>query len=194
MIILPKDQSDPLVVGVGHHRVCYIDPEDNTKCIKVVYNPSKHASQEIRRELSYYRRLQRTLKDWSGIPKYYGEVETSLGKGYVYDRIMDFDGKPSQTMQERYKDLDKSGLKDEMMRLVEQLEDYLLKNHVVTMSLKPFNILCHRVSETEIVPVICDNIGSASFIPIEVVCPWFAKNREKKMIKRMLRSMSSSSE
>ena len=28
MIELPKEHSDPLVIGVGHHRVCYIHPQD----------------------------------------------------------------------------------------------------------------------------------------------------------------------
>lgn len=187
MIELPKDSSDPSVVGVGHHRICFIDPEDSHKCIKVIYSPSKHASEEVRREVAYYRRLQKSLKDWSGIPKYYGEVETNLGTGYVYDRIIDFDGKPSQTMQERYQDLKEPWQREEMTALVRRLEEYLTNNHIVTMSLKPFNILCHRISETEIEPVICDNIGTASFIPIELVCPWFARNREKRMIKKMIR-------
>ena len=189
MIELPKDSSDPSVVGVGHHHMCYIDPEDNSKCIKIIYNPSKHASEEVRREVSYYKRLQKSLKDWSGIPRYYGEVETNLGTGYVFDRTIDFDGKPSQTMQERYQDLKDPGQRKEMFALVKKLENYLTRNHVVTMSLKLFNILCHRVSETEIEPVICDNIGTASLIPIELVCPWFARNREKRMIKKMLRSV-----
>lgn len=103
----------------------------------------------------------------------------------VYDRIIDFDGKPSQTMQERYQDLKEPWQREEMTALVRKLEEYLTNNHIVTMSLKPFNILCHRISETEIEPVICDNIGTASFIPIELVCPWFARNREKRMIKKM---------
>lgn len=187
MIELPVDPSDPSVVGIGHHRMCYIDPEDISKCIKVIYNPSKHATQEVRRELAYYKRLQKSLKDWSGIPKYYGEVETNLGTGYVYDRTIDFDGKPSQTIQECYQDLKEPQQREEMLTLVKKLDDYLTKNHIVTMSLKPFNILCHRISETKIEPVICDNIGTASLIPIELVCPWFARNREKKMIKKMIR-------
>lgn len=187
MIELPVDPSDPSVVGIGHHRMCYIDPEDISKCIKVIYNPSKHATQEVRRELAYYKRLQKSLKDWSGIPKYYGEVKTNLGTGYVYDRTIDFDGKPSQTMQERYQDLKEPQQREEMLTLVKKLDDYLTKNHIVTMSLKPFNILCHRISETKIEPMICDNIGTASLIPIELVCPWFARNREKKMIKKMIR-------
>lgn len=80
----------------------------------------------------------------------------------------------------------------EMLALMKKLENYLTRNHVVTMSLKPFNILCHRVSETEIEPVICDNIGTASLVPIELFCPWFARNREKRMLKKMLKSVVSS--
>ena len=102
MIELPKDHSDPLVVGVGRHRVCYIHPEDPRKCIKVIYNPDPHAFQEIKREVAYYRRLEKYLKDWSGLPKFYGEVQTNLGRGFVYDRVIDFDGQPSKTIEQRY--------------------------------------------------------------------------------------------
>ena len=94
MIELPKDHCDPLVVGVGRHRACYIHPADTSKCIKVVHNPGEHAFQEIKRELAYYKHLESYLKDWSGLPRFYGEVETNLGRGFVYDRIVDFDGKP----------------------------------------------------------------------------------------------------
>ena len=55
---------------------------------------------EIRRELKYYAHLGRRLKDWSGIPRYHGTVETDCGTGYVYDVIADFDGKPSITLTE----------------------------------------------------------------------------------------------
>ncbi|MEA7614608.1 YrbL family protein, partial [Salmonella enterica subsp. enterica serovar Anatum] len=40
---------------------------------------------------------------------------------------------------------------------------YLLDNHIVTMSLKPQNILCQRISESEVVPVVCDNLGESTF-------------------------------
>ena len=33
MINLPENHSDPLVIGVGAHRACYIHPEDPHKCI-----------------------------------------------------------------------------------------------------------------------------------------------------------------
>ncbi len=185
MIELPKDQSDPLVVGVGHHRTCYIHPEDPSKCIKVVHNPCEHATEEINRELAYYKRLNKYLRDWRGIPKYYGTVETNLGTGYVYDRTVDFNGQPSQTMQDRYSGKQSPELKHELEKLVKDLEQYILDNRIVTMSIKPYNILCHRLSETEVFPVICDNLGTSAFIPIEVYCPWFCRKKQKRLFKRL---------
>ncbi|MDI5811314.1 YrbL family protein, partial [Salmonella enterica subsp. enterica serovar Anatum] len=44
---------------------------------------------------------------------------------------------------------------DGMRRLLKKLKRYLLDNHIVTMSLKPQNILCQRISESEVVPVVC---------------------------------------
>lgn len=180
VIELPEDRNDPLVVGVGHHRTCYIHPSDPTRCIKVIHNPCEHALQEIRRELSYYKRLDAKLRDWRGIPKYYGSIDTNLGQGYVYDRIVDYDGLPSQTLQQRYTPEKLPVLHDELEQLIADLKRYLWDNCVVTMSIKPYNILCHRISETEIFPVVCDNIGSALFIPMEIYCPWFCHRKQKR--------------
>ena len=154
MLILPKDHSDPLVIGVGHHRACSIHPQDASKCIKVIYNPSDRASQETQREISYYEHLEKYLKDWRGLPKYYGQVQTNLGLGYIYDRSVDFDGQPSQTMEQRYVKNSSSDQRSEMEKLIVDLKNYLRENHIVTMSLKPYNILCHRLSETSVFPVI----------------------------------------
>lgn len=73
--------------------------------------------------------------------------------------ITDFNGAPSITLTEfaaqcRYEE-DVAVLR----RLLKKLKRYLLDNHIVTMSLKPQNILCQRISESEVVPVVCDNLG-----------------------------------
>ena len=186
MIELPKDHSNPLVVGVGRHRACYIHPEDASKCIKVVHNPGEHAFQEIKRELAYYKHLESYLKDWSGLPRFYGEVETNLGRGFVYDRIVDFDGRPSQSIEQRYNQNYLNQLHEELSRLIDRLRRYLWDNRIVTMFIKPYNVLCHRISASEIVPVVCDNIGSASVFPIEYVCPWFCHKRQERQFKRFI--------
>ena len=89
-------------LGKGLHRTCYPHPEFPDRCIKVVHNFGKGGAKEIVREISYYEHLQTYLADWSGLPCYYGTVETDCGKGYIYDRIIDFDGQASRTLQATY--------------------------------------------------------------------------------------------
>ena len=182
MIHLPENHSDKLVIGVGAHRACYIHPEDHRKCIKVIYSQNDPiASKEIKRELAYYRHLNSYLKDWRGLTRYYGTVETNLGTGYVYDRIVDFDGKISQTIRDRYTLENLQNNWQELKEIVEKLEKYMWDNRIITMALKPHNVLCHRISENEIFPVICDNIGVATRIPVVLYCPWLCRRKQKKL-------------
>ena len=182
MIHLPENHSDELVIGVGAHRACYIHPEDHQKCIKVIYSHNDPiALKEIKRELAYYRHLNSYLKDWRGLTRYYGTVETNLGTGYVYDRIVDFDGKISQTIRDRYTLENLQNNWQELKEIVEKLEKYMWDNRIITMALKPHNVLCHRISENEIFPVICDNIGVATRIPVVLYCPWLCHRKQKKL-------------
>lgn len=185
MIYLPDSHTDELVLGVGAHRACYIHPKDPQKCIKVIYSQNDPiALKEIKRELAYYKHLNTYLTDWRGLTRYYGTVETNLGTGYVYDRIVDFDGGGSQTLKERYSQESLQNNWRELDDLVEKLKKYLWDNLIVTMALKPHNILCHRISETEIFPVICDNIGFAQRIPLVLYWPWFCHQKQKRLFKR----------
>ncbi|WP_252496645.1 YrbL family protein, partial [Escherichia coli] len=74
--------SEQSPLGTGRHRKCYAHPEDAQRCIKIVYHRGDGGDKEIRRELKYYAHLGRRLKDWSGIPRYHGTVETDCGTGY----------------------------------------------------------------------------------------------------------------
>ena len=90
----------PTPLGTGRHRKCYAHRDDTERWIKIVYHRGDGGDKEIRRELTYYAHLSRRLKDWSGLPRYHGTVETDCGTGYVSDVITDFDGKPSITLSD----------------------------------------------------------------------------------------------
>ncbi|HCC5833369.1 PhoP regulatory network protein YrbL [Citrobacter farmeri] len=173
-------------LGTGRHRKCYAHPDDAQRCIKIVYNSGQGGDKETQRELKYYAHLSRYLKDWSGIPRYYGTVETDCGTGYVYDVIADYDGKPSITLTEfarqcRYED-DFAVLR----QLLKTLKRYLRDNHIVTMTLKPQNVLCHRISESEVVPVVCDNIGEGTLIPLATWSKWFCHRKQERLWQRFI--------
>ena len=130
--------------------------------------------------------LGRRLKDWSGIPRYHGTVETDCGTGYVYDVIADFDGKPSITLTEFAEQCRYEEDIAQLRQLLKQLKRYLQDNRIVTMSLKPQNILCHRISESEVIPVVCDNIGESTLIPLATWSKWCCLRKQERLWKRFI--------
>jgi hypothetical protein len=100
--------------------------------------------------------------------------------------ISDFDGKPSITLKQfalecRYEE-DLAVLR----QMLRTLKRYLKDNHIVTMTLKPANILCHRISESEVVPVICDNIGEGTFIPLATWSKWLCHRKQERLWARFI--------
>ena len=67
----------------------------------------------------------------------------------------------------------------ELKELVEKLEKYMWDNLIITMALKPHNVLCRRISENEIIPVICDNVGTATRIPVVFYSSWLCHRKQK---------------
>ncbi|EFL0482910.1 TPA: PhoP regulatory network protein YrbL [Escherichia coli] len=178
--------SEQSPLGTGRHRKCYAHPEDAQRCIKIVYHRGDGGDKEIRRELKYYAHLGRRLKDWSGIPRYHGTVETDCGTGYVYDVIADFDGKPSITLTEFAEQCRYEEDIAQLRQLLKQLKRYLQDNRIVTISLKPQNILCHRISESEVIPVVCDNIGESTLIPLATWSKWCCLRKQERLWKRFI--------
>jgi len=161
--VIDLSQSKPL--GTGAHRSCYPHPENRQLCIKVLHDVTKSELRGIKNEMRYYNHIQSYLKDWSGIPRFHGTVETNMGIGYVFDLILDFDGKPSITLDDAMTSCNSSEQAQKIVDLIIQLKKYIRDNHILTITMNPHNVLCRRVSESEMVPVICDNLGRSSVIP-----------------------------
>ncbi len=173
-------------LGTGRHRQCYAHPDNAQRCIKIIYNYESGGDKEIKRELSYYAHLSRRLTDWSGLPRYYGTVETDLGTGYVYDIITDFDGSPSKTLTEYAAQCREAGNSKALYPLLRTLKSYLRKNRIVTMNLKPQNVLCRRISPDEVVPVVCDNIGEGTLIPLATWSGWVCARKQARLWQRFI--------
>ncbi|PHO16786.1 hypothetical protein CPU12_13860, partial [Malaciobacter molluscorum LMG 25693] len=74
-------------IGKGTNRLCFIHPQDENKCIKITY--SNDFSESLK-EIKYYKFLQKKNISWKFLVKYYGSVETSLGKGEIFDLVRDY--------------------------------------------------------------------------------------------------------
>ncbi|RWR02229.1 hypothetical protein ED28_09185 [[Pantoea] beijingensis] len=167
-----------LYVAKGRHRECYLHPVDNHLCVKVVYNKESGGAQESRRELKYYHFLEKRNIDWRILPAFHGKVETNLGTGVLFDFVRDYDGQPSKTLEHYLSHEFRDGLNNpELLRALSELKAGLLKNRIITMTLKSKNILYKKESAHVGRLVIVDNIGNSSLIPVASYSNFFGTRK-----------------
>jgi hypothetical protein len=170
------------LVGKGLHREVHVHPEDSSRCIKVVVN---RGVEETRREQAYYRFLQKKQVSWEMLPRFHGNIETSMGSGAVFDLIRDSDGQVSKTL-EFY--LEQEAMSDqhlaEIVAALLATKSYLLRENIITMSIKPKNMVLQRVSGAAAKCFIIDNIGNSDVFPISSYSRLFGgKKIERKWAK-----------
>lgn len=179
--------SAATLVGKGLHREVHVHPDDDSKCVKVVV---LRGEEETRREQAYYRFLQRRNIDWISLPQFYGNEETNMGPGAVFDLIRDDDGQVSKTL-EFY--LDNLSSTPEPVESISQallnLKRDLLEQNIITMTLKPKNMVVQRRNDG-MRCLIIDNIGNSDIVPISSYVRFFGRKKiERKWEKfRMLLS------
>lgn len=174
-------------IGSGRHRRCYCHPQDNRKCIKVLYNADECGVKEVKRETSYYRKKSSQIKDCLAIPNYYGKVNTNLGKGYIFDLVTDYDGQISKSLDHyiQHKKLPASLIKQKL----EDLRNTLIESGISTMTLKEYNILYQRTAPGEGHLVVIDNIGEAEFLPISSLFRFLHRRKIDRIFQRFLQRL-----
>jgi len=152
------------LIGRGLRRECYFHPVDENKCVKIVVGGDH---KETVREQSYYRLLEKRAISWRMLARFHGNIETNRGKGAVFELIRDYNGTVSKTLEQYLSVINEKNLNyRELSRALPLLKQYLLKWKIVTMSLKPQNIVYKKINESKGVLVVIDNIGNSDFIPI----------------------------
>ncbi|MCO6546551.1 MAG: hypothetical protein J6583_02075 [Gilliamella sp.] len=175
-------------ISRGLHRKCYRHPNDPNKCIKVNYNVG--AEEETNREISYYKHLIRRNVSFDAIPKYYGPVSTNYGKGHVFQLIRDYTGEVAIPLEKYLADtkLTKQYY-DDLVTSLRNLKSTLLKDRIITMTIKSKNILFQHLSADKSRLIIIDNIGNSTLIPIANYIPFFAKAKIERTWQRFLTSI-----
>ncbi|MBJ3816121.1 hypothetical protein F9C28_14580 [Shimwellia pseudoproteus] len=173
-------------IGKGRHRQCFVHPDNKDLCIKVVHSLEHGGDKELRRELRYYRHLEQRAISWEIVPRHYGEVATDQGTGYIYDLVRDYNGDTSRDLGHYLKLGQKSGDFNWLTPLLAALRIQLEKDRIVTMTLKPGNILVKRLSENHALLVIVDNIGEASLIPAASYSRYFYNKKMDRIWRRFM--------
>jgi len=152
------------LIGRGLRRECYFHPDDENKCVKVVV-AGDH--KETVREQSCYRLLEKRDIAWKMLARFYGNVETNRGQGAVFELIRDYNGDVSKTLEHYISGSDSKDFNyQDLSRALPVLKQYLLKWKIVTMTLRPGNVVFQKNSASERTLVIIDNIGNSDFIPV----------------------------
>lgn len=144
-------------VGKGNERICYVHPEDSAKVIKVQYNDKKKRNQNLI-ELLYYSFLVKKKTDFSHVAKFFGSVETSQGKGLVFEKVENYDNTRALSLHEviKYNILSK----DEVLELLHELYFNLKKNKIIFADVGFDNIVCKKTEDNKWSLVVIDGLGS----------------------------------
>ena len=149
--------NDSLVIGKGAHRICYRHPKDINKCVKIP-NQSECLDQAL--ECEYYQYLESINISWKHLSRYYGEIYTNLGNGYVYELIKNYDHTISKSLSDYFSVFPTNKISIEIItQSLFDLKKYLLEYNISVKNLRPYNILFKKISPQNGYFVIIDNIG-----------------------------------
>jgi len=152
-----------LFVADGTDRKCFRHPADGRRCIKVLHPDTRPG--RFWRELRYYRSLQRRGVDFSHLTPYRGMVKTSLGRGAVFDLVLDDDGRISRSLHD-YLGKSDGDFNARMVAEMECLKQDLFDQWIAFHDLNPTNILVRRLGYDDYRLVVIDGIGHNHFVPL----------------------------
>ena len=168
------DLTPELFVAEGTDRQCYRHPEHPDRCIKVLHADRRGGRQQ--REIGYFRSLQRRRVDFTHLTSYHGVVETSLGKGAVFELVCDDDGRVSTSLAVRLA-ADDAGFERWAVAEIERLKQNFFDQWIVFHDLNPTNLLVQRLGYDSFRLVVIDGIGHNHFLPLASFSARFARKK-----------------
>lgn len=175
--------TDDLFLGKGNHKEVYIHPADKNLCVKILY---VEPDEDFEREMRYRRALGKRADSMTLLTKYFGEVDTNKGRGYIFENVIDFDGSQSRTL------LDWLTAPDSIGSLVKGLLDFkrdFIGQKFAAAGMDPDNFLVQRTSPSARRIRIIDNIGTSARVPLLYYSDFLMARRAKKYWKRFVREI-----
>jgi len=191
-IILNED----LLIAKGGHRSCYAHPSDQTKCIKILHQSWRTIKRRVNDPLRFFRRkvnYHENLSEWRDlqkihhkiddtmrrhIPKAYGFVSTSLGKGLVQDLIKNEDGSSCSTLRSH---IIQNGFTSSYETALGEMWDFFLEHGIIVRDPTPHNIVIKEKADGTFTTYLVDGFGRAAFLPF---VEWIPSKRTAKILER----------
>lgn len=169
--------NEELFIGSGGHQATYIHPIDATKCIKIPHLPD---DKDVRKEMRYRESCAKKLENSRLVTEFFGTVETNLGLGYVFERVLDYDGKTSKNLKDFLPKTkpDAKTLQRIWTVLLNFKSDFLREN-IAIVDTDIENFMVQESAPGAFRVRIVDNIGTPVLIPLvywfEFAAAWKAK-------------------
>ena len=153
-----------LLIGTGSNRACYRHPDDENKCIKVTLQGKLPRRHQNPREFKYYRLLEKRGIDWEQIARCYGWVETNLGMGLVFRRVIAHDGSSLPNLQQACE----QGWveRDHLFNELQSLKNWLMKHAIIVSDLKLENMIYVPHNEPGRRIVLVDGVNNRNAIKL----------------------------
>jgi hypothetical protein len=157
------DLPDAAVLNWGHHRTCFVHPLDPHKCIKVPL-PGGTLDQSLV-EHDYYRHLARRRVPLDHVAACHGWVDTSRGRGLVFDRIEYADGDDSSSVNLERAISTKLLEEKEIESGLRDLVTYLREYRILWSDENPKNICVTRRPSLRF--IIVDGLGGRTALDLK---------------------------
>lgn len=169
-------------IGQGAERVCYRNPENPYRCVKV---SKKSQSKQTRRELKYYRYLARRQVSYAHIPEFYSKVDEGDYLGLETEFVCNHDGSIAPNISYYLRQPLSANEVDDFYQAIEELKQYLIANNIVPCDLVLSNFLVTRQPDG-IKVMMVDGLGGAELFPVSNYISYFGRQKiERKWRKFM---------
>lgn len=179
--------SEAAVIGMGGHKKVYVDPRDDRRCIKILFDAN---DVDWQRELQYREARKKRGMVSCLLPEYYGQVATNLGIGYVFERIVDYDGKNSRDLRQIMLEIEKAPNHDLMEFGMSAFLRSMMAERIITTNVEYENFLVQMVTEFHAKMRVVDNIGTHATFPVIFYVDEFARRHVKKYFLQLLHDIA----
>ncbi len=180
--------SDEHYFAEGNTVKCYYHPHNDDLCIKIA--KTKDGLAYLQREKNYHTKIRHKDKsafDYLFYADYYGDIETNLGIGSIYELIKDeTNQKRSITLAQYLRIYPYSHSNDKILEeVLVKFKEQLITHCIFMKDCSPHNICCRVLKNNKIEFVAIDGLnGHRDFIPLANYWHYFAKKKIQRWLTR----------
>jgi len=171
-------------IGEGGLQKCYVHPNDENLCLKIVKEKEHPKLFRLDEEIKYYKKNQHK-KIASFVSKYRGEVLTNIGIATIFDLIRDETTNEISLTVDDYLRMDNSPFSNELFEgKIVELKSKLINNKVIFRDFTTKNICCKVLKNNDIQLIIIDGLGNNDLLPVTDFFRFFARKKMNRIFKR----------